>query len=85
MTKAEVAKYLLVVGSEPVVWVELMRSWTGNRGSFSSKEILSFNIKAANWLRDGFIDWTSVGGVAENRYYLTDKAKAKLQGKRRKS
>lgn len=88
MTKAEIAKYLLLVGSEPVYWSELMRAWLGTGWS---KDFLKFSKQAGIWLRDGYLESTQYakkeGRVStewEAKYRLTDKAIAKLQGKRSK-
>lgn len=95
MTKAEIMKWLLFVGSEPVEWIDVLRKHPDsgvNPDEWSPvqhKQYAKFEVKSNKWERDGFVAHTKEevkvpeGESYILRFYLTDKAKAKLQGKRR--
>jgi hypothetical protein len=97
MTKAEIMKWLLFVGSEPIEWTDALRKHPDSGVNPAEwhkdqhKQYQKFEATFYKWESDGFIAYTEEeiqvpeGKSYILRFYLTDKAKAKLHGKRRKA
>lgn len=96
MTKIDVLKWMVFVGNEPIEWLGLVSKHPdsgferGDYFGFSKKQI-KFAEKFEKWEREGFVEHSKEevkvpeGRSYILRFYLSDKAKAKLQGKRRKA
>lgn len=97
MTKVEIMKWLLFVGSQPTDWYGVVKKHPDSGGKaenwnnmYEYNMHLKFQQKFDKWQTSGFVtSETEKIKVDEGssfliRYYLTDKALAKLQGKRSK-
>ena len=89
MTKAEILKWLLFVGSSPVTYQEVLERYPQReiKDKFWQRE--KFSMMFSGWENEGFVVGNKVevykkddllGWVVE--YSLTDKAKDRLNGKR---
>jgi hypothetical protein len=97
MTKAEILKWMLFVGNEPIEWMKLLHKHpdsgyeAGGWNEVQFKKYQKFEGKFEKWQTDGFVEHSEEELKVDEgksyilRFYLTDKAKAKLQGKRRKA
>ena len=89
MTKAEILKWLLFVGSSPVTYQEVLERYPQREIKDKLWQERKFTMKFSEWEGGGFVAGSRVdvykngdllGWVVE--YSLTDKAKSRLNGKR---
>ena len=97
MTKVDILKWMVFVGNEPSDWYEVVKkhpdsgSRAGGWNEAQYRKHQKFMEKFEKWEREGFIEnireelKVDEGRSYILRFYLSDKAKAKLQGKRRKA
>lgn len=87
MTKAEVLKWMLFVGNEPIEWNELLKRHPDADKDGTQKRY-RFELKFGGWQINNFVGYSKQDVKVDEgisyilKFHLTDKARDRLNGKR---